>query len=135
MARAKRDPELLRAGERVVAAVDLPRIPEGTTGKVTFVEGFTWIRYWARFDNGETLGSIHRDKLARPAEWDELKERRARGEEPPVTEQASDAEEAAAAVAETTTGDGAGDAATGAASRVPAHLLERSKRRRQELGL
>ena len=33
-------------------------------GKVIVVNGFTWIRYWVRFENGEVLGSISRDKLA-----------------------------------------------------------------------
>jgi hypothetical protein len=54
----------LRKGDKVVATTDLRAVPEGTAGKVIVVNGFTWIRYWVRFENGEVLGSISRDKLA-----------------------------------------------------------------------
>jgi hypothetical protein len=54
----------LRKGDKVVATTDLRKVPEGTAGKVIVVNGFTWIRYWVRFENGEVLGSISRDKLA-----------------------------------------------------------------------
>ena len=54
----------LRKGDKVVATADLRAVPEGTAGKVIVVNGFTWIRYWVRFENGEVLGSISRDKLA-----------------------------------------------------------------------
>ena len=47
----------------------MPGIPEGTPGKVIIVAGFDWIRYWVRFENGQTTGSINRKKLARPGEW------------------------------------------------------------------
>lgn len=77
MARQNGTDEVLRSGERVVAAVALPNVPEGTKGKVNLVEGLTWIRYWVRFENGVVLGSIHRDKLARPKEWVAILERRA----------------------------------------------------------
>ena len=42
-------------GEKVLAAVDLDRVPAGTTGKVKLVNGFEWIRYWVFFDNGEKI--------------------------------------------------------------------------------
>lgn len=54
----------LRKGDKVTATTDLRNVPKGTAGKVTVVNGFTWIRYWVRFENGEVLGSISRDKLA-----------------------------------------------------------------------
>ena len=54
----------LRKGAKVTATTDLRGVPEGTTGKVMMVAGLTWIRYWVRFDNGVSLGSISRDKLA-----------------------------------------------------------------------
>jgi hypothetical protein len=54
----------LRKGDKVVTTADLRNVPEGTAGKVIVVNGLTWIRYWVRFDNGEVLGSIARDKLA-----------------------------------------------------------------------
>ena len=33
------------------------------------VNGLSWIRYWVRFDNGVTMGSINRTNLATPDEW------------------------------------------------------------------
>lgn len=116
--------EELRQGERVVVITAMPQIPEGTSGKVTFVAGFTWIRYWVRFDNGVTRGSLNRNKLARPAEYQALLDRRARGEEEPAA-----AGPVAAVVTAATTNGSAPD--TGG---VPAHLLERAQKRRELLG-
>lgn len=59
----------LRRHEKVVAATDLPGVPAGTPGKVMLVNGFRWIRYRVRFDNGAELGPIDRDQLARRSEW------------------------------------------------------------------
>lgn len=123
MAKKSRGEEL-RQGERVVVTTAMPQIPEGTTGKVTFVAGFTWIRYWVRFDNGVTRGSLNRNKLARPAEYRALLERRARGEEEPA------ATGPAAAVVEAATTNGSTPDTGG----VPAHLLERTQKRRELLG-
>ncbi len=55
---------------KVVALTDLVGVPEGTTGKVVLVNGISWIRYWVRFDNGVTMGSINRTALATPDEWE-----------------------------------------------------------------
>ncbi len=38
--------------DRVVAAQDLPGVPQGTPGVVVTVTGLSWIRYRVRFDNG-----------------------------------------------------------------------------------
>jgi hypothetical protein len=40
------------AKDRIVAAQDLPGVPEGTPGTVIQVTGLSWIRYRVRFDNG-----------------------------------------------------------------------------------
>jgi len=122
--------ELLKPKERVVATEDMPGIPMGTTGTVIFPEGLTWIRYWVRFDNGVVRGSLDRRKVARPKEWAEIVRRRESGE---------DLVDASAS----TSGDG-GDSAPAAAAgesvmvngvAVPAHLIERSKNRREVLGV
>jgi hypothetical protein len=122
--------ELLKPKERVVATEDMPGIPMGTTGKVIFPEGLTWIRYWVRFENGVVRGTIDRRKLARPQEWAEIVRRRESGE---------DVVEASAAAA-TDGGDSAPAAAEGESVMVngvavPAHLIERSKNRREVLGV
>lgn len=59
----------LRKGAKVVARTALRDVPEGTPGKVILVAGFSWIRYWVRFDNGISLGTVDRKVLATPEEW------------------------------------------------------------------
>ena len=52
--------------EKVVAVVDLPGIPAGTSGRVKMSNGFSWQRYWVFFENGKQLGQIDKSLLARP---------------------------------------------------------------------
>jgi hypothetical protein len=59
----------LNPGTKVVSLVALPKVPEGSLGKVIFVSGLTWTRYWVLFENGERLGQIDRAKLATVEEW------------------------------------------------------------------
>lgn len=120
----------LQRKDRVVAAVDLPGIPAGTTGRVTMVAGFDWIRYWVRWDNGVQRGSMNRKHLVRAGE--------PFGEELAALEAAA-AEIATAPAAER--GDAAGEGGAGEGGGVtvggvliPGHLLERSKKRRELLG-
>ena len=120
--------ELLKPKERVVATDDMPGIPAGTTGRVILPEGLTWIRYWVRFDNGQTKGSINRKKLARPDEWADLQERRARGEDVDAPAGAD------GAAAGTASGSDDGSASAVGDGPVPAYLLERSRARREVLG-
>lgn len=129
MAKKESTDQRLKPKERVVATVDMPGIPEGTTGKVIFPEGLTWIRYWVRFDNGVVRGTIDRSKLARPGEWAELVRRREAGEDTSTAATASaggDAPEAAAAAGESVMVNGIP---------VPGFLIERSKARREFLGV
>lgn len=126
-------PGQLARKQRVVARTDLPGIPAGTPGKVTFVEGFSWIRYWVRFDNGVQRGSINRKNVATLREWAEIQRRRELG--------LPDDEEAAAASAGDNGAAGGGAAAVEGEGvvvngvTVPASLIERTKRRREALGL
>jgi hypothetical protein len=131
MARRERKGEHLVMKERVVATTDMPGVPEGTAGKVIVVEGLTWIRYWVRFDNGVVRGSLNRKLLARPTEWAEIVRRREAGEDLEVAE----AEAVAAVDGAAAAGAGAGDSVMVNGVAVPAHLLERSKNRRQVLGV
>jgi hypothetical protein len=113
--------------DAVVAAVDLPGIPAGTKGKVTFVAGFDWIRYWIRWENGVVRGSINRKHLVRPGEpyGAELAALQAAAVEVPAE---SAADEGGGAAAE------GGGGVSYAGVDIPAHLLERSKKRREVLG-
>jgi hypothetical protein len=128
--------DVLRKGTKVVAAVAMPGIPEGTAGKVTMVSGFTWIRYWVRFENGVVRGSINRNKLAPLDDWEAILDRRARGEEEPEAVEA-DAASTGAAGGDSGPADGEGGGGEGVTHNgvlIPAHLLERSKTRRAALG-
>ena len=60
----------LRRHQQVVATEDLPGVPTGTHGKVQLVNGFSWVRYRVRFDNGEELGFLNRDQLAPAKGWE-----------------------------------------------------------------
>lgn len=131
---ATKTDDVLKRKERVVAAVSMPGIPEGTPGRVTMVSGFEWIRYWVRFDNGQVRGSISRHKLARADEWDEIQARRARGEDEPGAGGA-DGDDAAATDGDTAPSDGGGgEGIVHGGVLIPQHLLERSKNRRAALG-
>src|SRR5262245_27490632 len=131
MAKSKTKPRELRPKEAVLAIVDMPGIPAGTTGKVTFAEGFTWIRYWVRFDNGVVRGSINRDKLARPAEWIDIQQRLARGET--IGPDTASVTTTDAAAEDDGAADGEGKVVNGVT--VPALLLDRTKRRLEALGV
>jgi hypothetical protein len=131
--KSKQKDKSLRKGDRVVATVDLPGVPEGTTGKVKLVNGFlrpgSWTRYWVFFSNGVDLGSIHEEKLVRAKNWEAYQEERVRRAEQGEAEKAEAAAKAQAAAAEAP----AEAAPAAATSRIPAHLLERAKNRRQAL--
>jgi hypothetical protein len=100
---------------RVVSTVDMKGVPRGTTGKVIFVQGLSWTRYWVLFDNGIRVGTLDRAKLATLADW----ENRASAASAEVVAVAG----GAVAVTAGDAGAGAGESVGG----VPAHLLEKSK--------
>ncbi len=100
---------------RVVATVDMKGVPLGTTGKVIFVQGLSWIRYWVLFDNGVRVGTLDRSKLATLADWENKADASA--------EVVALSGGGAVAAASGQSGAGAGESVGG----VPAHLLEKSK--------
>ncbi len=118
----------LRKGAKVVARTDLRDVPEGSTGKVSMVTGLSWIRYWVRFDNGVSLGTVDRKKLATPEEW----ERYLAGDD-------DQADGAAASGDEDQADDGSGGEAesggkaTPKGTLVPQKLLDRSASARTRL--
>jgi hypothetical protein len=129
MAKRESTDPVLKPKERIVATADMPGIPEGTTGKVILPEGLTWIRYWVRFDNGVVRGTIDRSKLARPREWAELVRRRELGEDVGASTAAASSDAAPAAAA----AEGESILVNGVP--VPGFLIERSKARREFLGV
>jgi len=58
-----------KRNERVLAAYDMPGVPERTPGVVKMVNGFEWRRYLVFFGNGVKLGSLDRSALVRPKHW------------------------------------------------------------------
>ncbi|MEC9057771.1 MAG: hypothetical protein VX477_04990 [Actinomycetota bacterium] len=111
--------------KKVVATVDLPGVPEGTTGKVLVANGVVWYRYWVDFDNGVRLGQVGHQQVCLANDWDSFRIDRAEAEK-----RAAEAPEKSAE-----SGDGSdGGDATGNRFGVPEHLLERSKAARQRLG-
>jgi len=105
----------------------LPGVPEGTVGKVQMVNGLgPWIRVWVQFKNGVWMGvdQLHQGRTPR----------RGRAVQAPARGRRRAAAEAASRPQEEPKAEAAvsGDAAGGdAASKVPAHLLERSRQARQ----
>ena len=111
----------LKPRERVTLTRDIRGVPEGTHGIVKVANGLTWARYWVQFDNGAWIGSVSGADLVREGDYDEFVQWR--------TEEALRPKvEAAPAPAAASAGDGGGG--DGPASRVPAHLLERSRNAR-----
>lgn len=116
-----------RKGDLVRATEDLAGVPEGTSGKVKLVNGLTWTRYWVFFDNGTDLGSIDQKALVRAKQWEDYQRHREEAAAAAASAAAAEAEAAPVAVATE-------EAPPKAASRVPAHLLERAKKQREAKG-
>ncbi len=125
MAKTATDDAELKKGAKVVATTELRGVPEGTAGKVVVKNGIRWIRYWVRFENGVTLGSIDRSALATPEQL-----RREAAGESAVAGAAAGSEEAASADAG---GGDAGGVATPSGTLVPQKLLDRSAAARARL--
>ena len=110
-----------RVGEKVVLMSDLGTVGPGATGKVSLMNGIsTWIRYWVRFADGQLVGQVSHDDLARPDQIDAWKRRR---EEAAAAASAPPQEAAPAAAADGGGGGGGG----GAASGIPEAIIERSR--------
>lgn len=122
---ARKDLGVLPKKAKVIAYNDLVGVPEGTEGKVVIVNGISWIRYWVRWANGKTVGSVNRVDLATPDEW---ANKLAGGDEPTV-EATSTASGSEAGAAET---DGGEDAVINGVT-VPAMLIARSAAARARL--
>ncbi|MDQ6725268.1 MAG: hypothetical protein M3066_03745 [Actinomycetota bacterium] len=44
--------------DKVLAAQDLPGVPEGSQGRIVMVTGLSWIRYRVEFENGVELNML-----------------------------------------------------------------------------
>jgi hypothetical protein len=59
--------------QKVVAAVDLPHVPQGTPGQVLYVAGVTWFRYHVLFEGGQTVSSLDATQLADRRAWQQAR--------------------------------------------------------------
>jgi len=122
---AKSDPsKVLGKKSEVIAATELPGVPVGTKGRVVIINGLSWIRYWVRFENGITMGSINRSALATPDEW--------------ARKLAGGGDDAGAGAGASTADAGGDEADDGAGVvvngvTIPTRLIERSKAARARL--
>ena len=123
--RTKQSPKPFRKGDKVIATTGIGPIPEGTAGVVKMSAGLTWPRYWVAWDGDfqNWTGSVSEDLLVRSGEWEDFKRRREEERNRPPELEAAKTD--AASTADVTEGDAG--ASGNAASKVPAHLLERSK--------
>lgn len=114
-----------RKNEKIIATEDLVGVPRGTKGKVKLINGVTWKRYWVFFENGVQRGSIDGSSLVRASEWDTFR----------INEIAEASKEPSAEVTTSTDAPAAADAGSGGGeSKIPAHLLERSKKAKAAKG-
>lgn len=120
MLRKRADTDDLRRGDRVIAVVSMPDVPEGTLGTVKMVVGQAWTRYMVKWDTGEWMGTVDGPAIVRDDRLALYHDR-----------QAKEAERAAqATVAAPAEGPAVDAGAGGEDSRVPAHLLERARNAR-----
>ncbi|MGB1368181.1 MAG: hypothetical protein ACPG7G_01425 [Acidimicrobiales bacterium] len=123
-------PHNLQKKEIVKAAINLRGVPEGTMGRVILSSGLDWVRYWVAFENGVELGSLHRDKLVREAEWDAYLVQRERSQE--IAESDSEGQDSSEGSDSPSTGSG-GVEVNGVL--VPQLLLDRTKAALERLGV
>ena len=123
-------PHNLRKKEIVKAAINLRGVPEGTMGRVILSSGLDWVRYWVAFDNGVEVGSLHRNKLVREAEWDAYLVQRERSQE--IAESSTEAPDVSPESDTQSSGSG-GVEVNGVL--VPQLLLDRSQAALERLGV
>lgn len=123
-------PHNLQKKEIVKAAINLRGVPEGTMGRVILSSGLDWVRYWVAFENGVEIGSLHRDKLVREAEWDAYLVQRERSQE--IAESDSEGQDSSGGSDSPSSGSG-GVEVNGVL--VPQPLLDRTKAALERLGV
>ena len=123
-------PHNLQKKEIVKAAINLRGVPEGTMGRVILSSGLDWVRYWVAFENGVEIGSLHRDKLVREAEWDASLVQRERSQE--IAESDSEGQDSSGGSDSPSSGSG-GVEVNGVL--VPQLLLDRTKAALERLGV
>lgn len=117
----RKDTDELRLRDRVVSVAPIKDIPEGTTGMVKMVVGQAWVRYLVEWDDRRWTGTVDGSKIVRADRLELYRRRR-------VEAEAAAAQKAIAAASAPVAAEAAAPA--GGDSRVPQHLLERSRQAR-----
>ncbi|MEM7338022.1 MAG: hypothetical protein AAF467_05195 [Actinomycetota bacterium] len=126
MAKARTLDTPFRRGEKVQTVHKVDDVAEGARGKIQLSNGLgEWRRYWVRFEDGEIRGQISHESLVRPSQWGDWLRREEEREQAAL--RSADEAEAAAEVAASSAGDAGGGGGSDLASKIPAHLLERSQ--------
>jgi hypothetical protein len=123
-----------KRGTKVRLVDDILGYPAGSSGKVAVANGFTWLRYWVRFTDGESIGHIDHGSLVKAKDYDRYLVQRDR-------EAAEAAAAAEADAAEDAGSEDSGDGGAVAAGAVvvngvaiPQRLLDMSVAARIRLG-
>ena len=125
-------------GTKVRLVDDIPGYPAGSTGKIAVANGFTWTRYWVRFDDGTAVGHVDHHSLVKRRDYEEFLSARER-EEIEAIEAAEQAAKAASDAPDASDTPAVGAGAGGGAVQVngvmiPQRLLDMSAAARQRLG-
>ena len=125
-------------GTKVRLVDDIPGYPAGSTGKIAVANGFTWTRYWVRFDDGTAVGHVDHHCLVKRRDYEEFLSARER-EEIEAIEAAEQAAKAAAEAPDPSDTPAVGAGGAGGAVQVngvtiPQRLLDMSAAARQRLG-
>ena len=59
-------------GTKVRLVDDIAGYKAGSKGKVAVANGFTWKRYWVRFNDGGTVGHIDHNSLVKQKDYSEF---------------------------------------------------------------
>jgi hypothetical protein len=111
-------------GQKVIAAVAMRDVPEGTKGNVMLSNGLSWIRYWVRFESGVTIGSINRRAIMTPNEWEHRHD---------VVTEVNGTDAGAGGDGDDAVAEGGGVSINGVM--VPQKLIDRTKAARARLGV
>ena len=119
-----------KRGQKIRLVDDIPGYPAGSRGKVAVANGFSWLRYWIRFNDGSTVGHVDHNSVVRAKDYDTFLVARER--------EAVEAEHAASQVDDVAEGAAGGGAAAGGGVEVngvmiPQLLLDRSAAARARL--
>lgn len=120
-------------GTKVKLVEEVAGYPAGSKGKVALANGFTWKRYWVRFEDGKLIGHIDHNSLIKHRDFDKFTKAKQRQE----AQAAIDAEAEAQAASQAETDEPAAQAKSGQVVVngvvIPQRLLDMSAAARKRL--